>query len=441
MTVEERLRATTEAVSASLRPVRTLNLPDGSPAAPPARRRLRSARRRTASRPVGWLVPLAAAAAVVLLAATLVTVRTLAGGTGGSPGASSSAAAGPAARASGPKYYVTPWGPGSGPQGVTVYATATGRTLFKVRPSQSGAKPGQVFLFSLVFAAADGRSFLLGVTPSESGPVVTAPVAVSAWDLLRINQAGTGYTLRRLPVPGLSPGTQLVTAALSPDAAELAVMSYAKPGHAGIGPQASLRVYAAASGRPVRAYTAAGTLSEITGSGNGLSPSMTWLSGGAGLNFGWGPVKESKPGQPARAIQQVRHLDLAKPDGNLLASSTVVTAITGSRAACGTLTPTADGKGAVCGSNPVPSLTVCRPEPVTFRYYSGLRGASRLLYALSPPARRVAGTCWFGSSWVLWASPSGSALIGTITTTQGQVSLGEIGIVDHGHWTRLSFHD
>ena len=86
MTVNDRLRAATEAVSASMREVRPLELP---PDPHPHPRRHRRHRRRSTAAPGhglrrwpgfgSWLVPLAAAVAVIAVATTLVTVRDASG--------------------------------------------------------------------------------------------------------------------------------------------------------------------------------------------------------------------------------------------------------------------------------------------------------------------------------------------------------------------------
>ena len=72
MTIEDRLRATTEAVTEAMYPVRPLDL---RPSAAPSPARYRRPRR--PARWSGWLIPLAAAMAVIAVAATLVTVRSL----------------------------------------------------------------------------------------------------------------------------------------------------------------------------------------------------------------------------------------------------------------------------------------------------------------------------------------------------------------------------
>ena len=77
MTVEDRLRATTGAVTEAMRPVRPLTLPPGQPEGAAS---IRPRRGRLPRRWPGWLIPLAAAVAVIAVAATLVAVRDLPGG-------------------------------------------------------------------------------------------------------------------------------------------------------------------------------------------------------------------------------------------------------------------------------------------------------------------------------------------------------------------------
>ncbi len=83
MTVNDRLRATTNAVTASMREVRPLTLPPDAAPLPPDphpdrhRRRSPAAPGHRSRRWPGWgswLIPLAAAVAVIAVATTLVTV-------------------------------------------------------------------------------------------------------------------------------------------------------------------------------------------------------------------------------------------------------------------------------------------------------------------------------------------------------------------------------
>ena len=67
MTVEDRLRATTDALSGTMRQVRPLTLPPEQPGRVSPPREPRRGR--------GWLIPLTAAAAVIAVAVTLVAVR------------------------------------------------------------------------------------------------------------------------------------------------------------------------------------------------------------------------------------------------------------------------------------------------------------------------------------------------------------------------------
>ena len=86
MTIEDRLRATTEAVTAAMHPVRPLDLRSSAAADPAPARSVG-----LAGRPlVGLADPLAAAMAVIAVAATLVAVRSLSAAGPGSPPAPAS---------------------------------------------------------------------------------------------------------------------------------------------------------------------------------------------------------------------------------------------------------------------------------------------------------------------------------------------------------------
>jgi len=150
VTIEDRLRATTRAVTESMRPLRPLDLTQAAdgfqpPASPPRPHRW-----------PGWLIPLAAAAAVVAVAAVLVTVRNPprvapeagAGSTAPRPGGAAPAAAGADPEAL-PRYFVAISGlatqgalPPAGqsgpakdplPDSVVVGDTLTGKRLAQAR--------------------------------------------------------------------------------------------------------------------------------------------------------------------------------------------------------------------------------------------------------------------------------------------------------------------
>jgi len=102
----------------------------------------------------------------------------------------------------------------------------------------------------------------------------------------------------------------------------------------------------------------------------------------------------------------VRTVDAGSPSGNLLASSKVVFRLP-EGADCDTMQLTGDGKIVLCGKyggNTAKRSTADAPK---FVAYSVATGRSRLLYQLK-------GAYEIGLADVLWASPSGSTLLGAV---------------------------
>jgi hypothetical protein len=439
MNVEDQLRAAGRAVRDQVRDLPELDLTGSAPARPGARpqppRRWRA----------GWLIPLAAAAAVIIVAATLVTVRTLSGPARPEAGQTGPATSGTAANQV-PAYYagITQTAAVSpddvyGPSDVTIAETATGKTMFTIKPPKSTS-------FANVTAAADDRTFVVSVARFPPGAPLQAAIG---WDLLRISPGATGYTLRRLSIPATPPNTLIGALALSPDGTELAVMV---DSDTVVEDTATLLIYSVASGQVLRTWQSESKQS-LDSIGANLNPNgtVTWLANGHGLVFAWDAVEQ--PGQnPLKVTPEVRRLDLAKPGTGLLADSTPVVTITKGwvNQACDGLYPTADGNGAVCGTDPGVALTTiatCRATlpPLAFRAYSGDGGSFRVLYTL-PSAKAPKGKCVDDIASVLWASPSGSTLVGIVSTalTSNPVDPGTytsvIAVLAHGRWTPLPIH-
>jgi hypothetical protein len=506
VTVEDRLRATTEAVTAAMRPVRPLDLP---PSRSAARATAKQSRARSPRHWSGWLVPVAAAVAVIAVAATLVAVRTVSGpaphGESQSGPATSGGVADPDQV---PAYYAMIGKPTTvAPADVTIAETATGKALFTIKPPKNTS-------FANVTAAADDRTFVVSVAPfGTRGPVQ----ATLSWDLLRISPGATSYTLRRLSIPAMPPNTLLGGLALSPDGTELAVMFHSNTAAALIEGTATLSVYSVASGQALHTWQSVSKQSlEAIGANSDPSGTVTWLANGHGLAFVWDAAQNT--GQDLlKVTPEVWRLDLAKPPATgLLAGSTPVAMIPtgvfvaskpgvagggwvngicsrlyatadGNGAVCGTqsllagstpvvkiptgvfvaskpgvagggwvngicsrLYATADGNGAVCGTQSllaVPNGTTnCRATlpPLTFRAYSG-DGSYRVLYTV-PSAKAPKGKCVDGIAGVLWASPSGSTLVGVVSTAlvSGSLNFGPftsvVGVLAHGRWTPLPIH-
>ena len=215
MTVEDRLRATTDALSGTMRQVRPLTLPPEQPG--------RVSRPREPRRGRGWLIPLTAAAAVIAVAVTLVAVRD---DRGASPAPTAPAAN--AAVVSAPRYYVqlADWNPARGGyQAAIVGDSHTGKALATVNtPAHSE--------FAGVTGAGDDRTFVIDATPAtEPTQPNHGPQPAHTWYLLRI-APGTQHPaeLTKLPIALPVNSAGVVGLALSPDAGTLAVLS--QPGQA-----------------------------------------------------------------------------------------------------------------------------------------------------------------------------------------------------------------
>jgi hypothetical protein len=439
MNVEDQLRAAGRAVRDQVRDLPELDLTTSAPAQPGTRpgtpRRWRA----------GWLIPLAAAAAVVIVAATLVSVRSLSAPARPGTDQTGPATSGTAANQV-PAYYagitqtaaVSP-DDAYGPSNVTIAETATGKTMFTIKPPKNTS-------FANVTAAADDRTFVVSVAPFPPGAPLQAAIG---WDLLRISPGATGYTLRRLSIPATPPNTLIGALALSPDGTELAVMV---DSDTVVEDTAALRIYSVASGQVLRTWQSESKQSlDSIGANFNPNGTVTWLANGHGLAFAWDAVEQ--PGQnPLKVTPEVRRLDLAKPGTGLLADSTPVVMITKGwvNQACDGLYPTADGNGAVCGTDPGVALTAiatCHATlpPLAFRAYSGDGGSFRVLYTL-PSAKAPKGKCVDEDVSVLWASPSGSTLVGIVSTalTSNPVGPGTytsvIAVLAHGRWTPLPIH-
>jgi len=430
MNVEDQLRAAGRAVRDQVRDLPELDLMRSGPAHPGTRpgapRRWRA----------GWLIPLAAAAAVIIVAATLVSVRALSGPArpgAGQPGTATSGAAANPSQV--PAYYAAITKPtAAGPYDVTIADTATGKALFTIKPPKNTS-------FASVAAAGDDRTFVVSVGsfPLNSSP----PMAALSWDLLRFSPGATGYTLRRLPIPATPPKTVIDGLALSPDGTELAVMVHPDTLAGFIGGQATLRIYSVATGQVLHTWQSAGGQTPEAIGADGISADTTirWLANGHELAFAWDAVERGQ-GYP-KVTPEVWRLDLAKPRGSslLAGDARVVTIPAGVNGSCSAVYPTADGTSAVCGTQAMVPCQETLP-PLVFRAYSGDEGSFRVLYTV-PSAKAPKGKCIDGIASVFWASPSGSTLVGMVSTAPASSSgvpgqyTSVVGVIAHGRWTPL----
>jgi hypothetical protein len=398
MSVEDRVRAAMRARAALVGDVRPLDLPAVPGRAPKTRRW------------VAWTAPVAAAAAVAALAVSLATLRHLPN----APVAPAVPITVPAVSGTLPEYYaalddlsgpITQTIPGQHetPVSVRVGDDRTGKLVATVNPPNGET-------FAGLTAAADDRTF---VVAAERFPVQSLYPSANpvAWYLLRLTPGSAHpVTLTRLPIPGEPPGTQVSAIALAPDGSELAVMFQRNVWSGKTGPL-MIRLYPLATGASLRTWTV-DTKGFPAGFGwyygRYSNTALTWLGGGRTLAVIDG-INSGSNGPPLSSVFSqvtVRTVDAGSPSGNLLASSKVVFRLPNGTG-CDTVQLTDDGKTVLCGEyggNTAKRSAVYAPK---FVAYSVATGRSRLLYQLK-------GAYQIGLADVLWASPTGSTLLGAV---------------------------
>lgn len=420
MTVEDRLRATTDAVTAAMRPVRPLDLRrDADHARAPVKQR----RSRQARRWSGWLIPLATATAIVAVAATLVAVRGLTG-TGPGPRSTSPATSTSTAPLSDsvPRYYVSLTSTGTSAGGAPVANaflgdSITGKVLTTFKPPSDA-------VFAYVAGSADDRTFVLEAKegphlgPSGSEATGTGPTS-NIWYILHLTPGAAGQP-RLTRVPIVSPlGTQAV--AVSPDGRTVAVLSQAtsefsqtvKPSGAAV-----LRTYSLATGQVLRSWTAPARDSSLE-----AFEDLSWLNDGHTLAFVY----------PNMAAQRyVRTLNTASPGSNLITDSRTVFSVPTGHTCDSVLLMTGDGKSVICGVFAANSGW-CTTGQLALNAYSVATGKlERVLY-------RYQGGCEFGTTQIAWA-PSGTLAIALITVkpvNPNSLVTSIVGIAIPGKFTSL----
>lgn len=406
MTVEDRLRATTEAITAAIRPVRPLSLPPARPAQferRPPRRRVR--------RLPGWLIPVAAAAAVIAVASTLVAVRNLSGPPAprpvprATPTATSTARPNPGPAAI-PRYYVTLSPETRNPvRDAIVGDDRTGAKLATFAPPAGATFAGMA-------AAPDDRTFVLDAMTFWTR--LNSPPA-RIWYVLRI-APGTSHpaTLTRLPIAASMSATEIAGVAISPDSRTLAILyqpdvidvSYKTPP----GP-ITLRTYSMATGRVLRTWTEpSATPATATTLFSDNTVGLTWLADGHTLAFVY-------PTFTAR--RTYRTLDISAPGGNLVAGSRAVFTLPASTSNldCVTQLITPDGGTVLCGTagarlNPCEGDGTGQPQVDAYSTATGKLTA--VLY------RHQGGCPGGGIATVVWAG-SGSTAIGLMETLKNAI--------------------
>ena len=407
MTVEERLRATTEALSGAMREVRPLSLPSERPG--------RVSRPGQPRRWPGWLIPLTAAVAVIAVAVSLVAVRDSRG--------TSPAPPAPAANpvpATVPRYYVQlgPYESAPGYQRDAIVGDSrTGKVLATVRPPAHRT-------FVDVTGAADDRTFVIDAAPDTGAPEKgEAPPGAHTWYLLRL-APGTPHpaTLTRLPIAALAESDGIDGLALSPDAGTLAILY--QPGILSGAPRPyTLRTFSLSTGKALRTWTAP-VVPGLTYGFADLNPDnsvgLTWTADGHTLAFAFPPND-----QP----DYERTLNVTRKGASLLADSRAVLAIPDNQPNCVSLLLSSDGRTMVCGA-----VAGVRPQGPEFDLYATATGKlTRVLY-------RCPGSCQDKVAELAWTGVGGTAIgvIEAMRITKGRITIDDtVGLVTPGKFTPL----
>jgi hypothetical protein len=449
--IEDQVRAATQAEAATMRQVRPLRLPPTPGTAPrPAAR----ARRLTS-----WLAPVTAAAVVIALAVSLVIIRDIQNGPVVSP-------AGPATATGVPPYYVALYNPAQvtpapsatpSPSAVTTKSPTSAQSTRSATSSSSatavpcavaltqectvtptdllvgdtftGAKvaivpPPAGSAFYGVTAAADDRTF---VVDTDTKPGVSDISLTKTLYLLTIAPGTSSPTrLTRLPIPPL-PG--IIAIALSGSGRELAV--------AQLGQKTSLvrlRIYSVATGQLLHSWSTGDSTVFDRGADvmNDENRGLTWVDGDRALDFpaSWqvrkqvGTVKVGKRTIPKVLFTEhltVRTLDVSAGGGDLVADSRAVWSAahpateeypTGCAWGHDPLV-SADGKTVVCVSVSGPPARGPADERVHWRLAwlansISAPSTARTLFTDTIVAP-LASEYWLDG---LWTNPSGSTALG-----------------------------
>jgi hypothetical protein len=394
VSVEERLRATTEAVTAAMRPVRPLDLPasvsDARAAAGPSRAR-------PPRRWPGWLVPVAAAAAVIAVAALLVAVRN-SSGTRSKPPVTPAATSTAALPSGAPRYYVALSHFGTSKDGTPAPVrnafladAGTGQRLATLNPPSDA-------LFTGTAASADDKTFVLDAvagpglgTSSSTHSVTSSAVPAShIFFVLRLTPgAAHQVQLTRVPIAASFTYTSIGGLAVSPDGRTLAVIF--QTGKASLGP-ITLRTYSLATGQELRSWTEPVPSSQgsaIPGGDN--YDRLSWLGDGRTLAFVY-------PAFGAHPVLRTVRTD--SPGTDLVAESRPVFPVP---AGCYLPLMTSDGQAVICGAR-VSNDGCVKGQPELTAYSVATGKLERVLY------RYAGGGCISGGAQAEWARSSTLAI-------------------------------
>jgi hypothetical protein len=425
VTVEDRLRATTEAVTAAMRPVRPLDL---SPIADHTRAPAKRHRARHLGRWRGQLIPLAAAMAVIAVAATLVAVRGLSSAGSGPRSTPAATSTSTAPLSNGvPRYYVALTDIGTSQGGAPVRNAfladaSTGKRLATFKPPSNA-------VFGGVAGSSDGKTFVLdaaagpGLGQSGSGGLPSLK-ATAIWYVLRLTPGATRQArLTRIPVASSFTDDSVLGLAVSPDGRTLAVLFQGISEDSDVlspsGPL-TLRTYSIATGRVLRTWIDPTPSSSIDASSD-----LTWLDDGNTLAFLYRALSTH---------QDVRTLNTTSPGTNLIADSRTVFTVPNGHTCDSSLMMTSDGKAVICGTFG-PNSGWCTSGQLALNTYSVTTGKlERVLY-------QYQGKCVSGSAQVVWAK-SATLAIALVTISKPpaippQPVSNAVGVATPGKFTSL----
>jgi hypothetical protein len=434
VSVEERLRATTEAVTAAMRPVRPLDL---TASRSDARAAVRPSRARPPRRWPGWLVPVAAAAAVIAVAALPVAVRNLSGAGSGKPvtPAATSTAAFPNGA---PRYYVVLSHFGISKDGTPAPVrnafladAGTGQRLATLNPPSDA-------LFTGTAASADDKTFVLdavagpglgtsGSTHSATSSAVRTSQSHIFFVLRLTPGAAHQAQLTRVPIAASFTHTSIEGLAVSPDGRTLAIIFQADSvdaSHKATPGPITLRTYSLATGRELRSWTEPVPSSQGYGIPLGENyDKLSWLGDGRTLAFAYLALA-------AHAV--LRTLRTDSPGTDLIADSRPVFPVP---AGCYLPLMTSDGQTVICGAA-VADHGCARGQPALTAYSVATGKLERVLY------RYQGGDCISLVAQAEWVG-SGTLAIGSMVISRPGVprpsTLYITGVLSSGTFTALPF--
>ena len=292
---------------------------------------------------------------------------------------------------------------------------------------------------------------------SRSGIVspIMSPTQPRAWYVIRLQPGASVTALSRLTLP-VPAAADVNGIALSPDGTKLAVLYQVASEGNGFpysGPF-TLGIYSVATGAALRTWTGTDPYHGSYGYGSDALPdshaNLTWTSDGQRLAFAY----RSSKGPDSSLL--LREVNLAAPGGGLFTDSAViakiaVSPVTGrSKIWCDSIGITGDGRSAVCGADLPKAPPVGATLDALTESGDPWRGCAAPTDAVYPGLVRISldgdrlaqvfyqakPKCMGGGyAAVLWSSPSGGTVLGTVGYSDGPSGVQHRAIVLYRHGT------